>query len=242
MSGPRRTHSLLLAGAAAILPFAALNTVAISPGGAAQPAFAPPQSRMLLTRTLHSPLADGREIVTRRTYEIVILPDGDGFRVDGTLVECQVDAPPALAMLAQIERERPDNGLFPMRLDARGMIVGDNTLPSDGAVRQAGAVVSQAFAGAARAEDSRQAGAFVRQVQGQQAITRWPADLFRPAPGRRYSEQAIALPDGGDGKVTVEISTLPGPSRYATVARTVTTELGALRRVTREEWTLADVS
>lgn len=242
MSRSRHKHALLLAGAAAILPFIVLNAAATGAGLAASPAFAPPSSRMLLTRTLNSPLADGKEVVTRRTYEIVITPDGDGFRVDGTLVDCRVDAPPALAMLAEIERKRPDIGLFPMRLDARGMIVGGNTLPSTHAVERAGHAVEQAFAQSPRPEDAQEAGTFVRQVQDQHAITRWPSDLFRPAPGHRMNQQTLALPDGQDGKVIVEIATLPGSSRYATVERTVTTELGRTKRITREQWTLADAS
>lgn len=242
MSRISRKHAILLAGAAAILPFAALNGIAQSPIEAAPPAFSPPRSPMLLTRTLYSPLADGKEVVTRRVYQIVIVPDGEGFRVDGALVHCEVQAPPALAMLAEIERRRPDIGLFPMRLDPRGMIVGGNTLPSSQSIRQAGALVSQAFARSAQPEDSRQAGSFVSQVEDQESITRWPADLFRPAAGHRTNQQAITLPGGEDGKVTVEISSLPGVSRYATVERTVTTELGNTRRTTREKWTLADAS
>lgn len=242
MSRTSRKHAILLAGAAAILPFAALGTFAASTVEAAPPAFSPPSAPMLLTRTLHSPLADGKEVVTRRVYQIAIVPEGDGFRVDGTLVHCDVQAPPALAMLAEIERRRPDNGLFPMRLDGRGMIVGGNTLPSSQSVRQAGELVNKAFARSAAPEDSRQAGSFVSQVEDQESITRWPADLFRPAEGHRTNQQAITLPGGEDGKVIVEIASLPGASRYATVERTVTTELGNTRRTTREKWTLADAS
>ncbi len=118
-----RSRALFLAGIAAILP----STMAVSAIGTSLSApavhFAPPSDPIMLTRTVWRSLYDGKEIVSRRRYAIQFVPHGDGFAVTGTLVESTIDAPPALAALAEMERRRADATLFPMRLDANGQMV-----------------------------------------------------------------------------------------------------------------------
>jgi hypothetical protein len=115
---------LLLAGAGALFPAA---TGLSSANAAAQPpavsgAFAPPTGPVTMTRTLVRNLADGKQIIVTRRYLIRFTPEGDGYRLDGEQIDAEVVAPSALSGLAEIERKRIDKGLFPARLDARGMI------------------------------------------------------------------------------------------------------------------------
>lgn len=229
--------AILLAGAAAILPATMLSAMPV-PVPSAQ--FSPPDTRLLLTRTLRSPLADGREIVSRRSYDVVIVPDGEGYRVDGQLVEVAVEAPAQLAPIAEIERRRPDTGLFPLWLDARGLLVPARRQFDRSALREAAGVATQVL------DRDLPGGAppgvvdgFVAALEAGAGESRWPEDLFRPTAGRRVERRKVALPDGGSGEVEVEIVASTGDENLARMQRTVTTALGPSKRVTREEWVLA---
>lgn len=239
MAGKKR--SVWLCGTSAMLVAGALSVPAAS---APSPPdnFAPPQAQLLLTRTLHRPLPDGKAIVTRRSYAVRILRDGAGYRVDGTLVETRVDAPPALASLAEIERRRPDNGNFPILLDANGLILGGAGLQSDGSLDRAAAVAAAAIGDSGLpAIDMLQVQAFIKQLPSRAPRSSWPADIFHPSPGKRSESRTIALPGGAEGHVTIEIEAR-GPARdgqLASLSRVVTTDLAGDMRVTREQWQLA---
>ncbi|MCB2072745.1 MAG: hypothetical protein H6917_06425 [Novosphingobium sp.] len=238
-----RASAVWLAGSAALMPVAAFSDPDMQ--STAQPSglFQPPQSTMLLTRTLRRPLPGGKQVVTRRSYEVSILPDGEGFRIDGKLVDVAVEAPENLGALAEIERKRPDKGMFPMRLDAGGML-----LP--GADPQAGATTQEAIALASQQVDSMklaafdmlQARAFVGQFQKRQGLSEWPVDLFRPAPGKRRETRTIPLPNGARGQVTVdtEAQVAAQTGLLSSFTRTVITDLGDDVRATYETWTLAE--
>lgn len=238
-----RSRAVRLGGTAAILVLTALAGPA--PAGVAGPgAFAPPRSQLLLTRTLHRPLPDGKAVVTRRSYEVRILRDGEGYRVEGRLVEAAVDAPPSLAALAEIERARPDSGLFPILLDAQGMIVGGGSVQPDGSLDRAAAIAVQRIGGSGLpALDMLQAQSFVNQLRSRTARSQWPADIFHPAPGKRVEARAVPMPGGGQGHVTIEIEAhgAGAGGLIATLDRVVTSELAGDRRITREQWQLSRI-
>lgn len=244
MTTPRR-HRALLAGAAAMLPLALLSSQAVG----AEPAkrgFAPPRTSFILTRELRRPLPDGKEVVTRRSYEISILPDGTGYRVEGTLVGTEVEAPPALRALAEIERRRQDAGLFPMQLDAQGQIVAVDTVPDRTAAGQATETVGVWLAKAGLSGPDREvAQSFLNQLKGGLAggRTLWPRDLFHPAAGERSETSDFQLPDGDKGSVTVATaaSARPDNGLLDRVERTVVTRMGDSERTTREIWQLGQV-
>jgi hypothetical protein len=239
----KRNFAAWLSGTAAVLPLAALS--ATPPAVAVQGNFSPPETQLVLTRVLHSPLADGKEVIARRSYAVRIMPDGDGFRVDGELLGCEVEAPPPLQALAEIERKRPDTGLFPMRLDRKGMLVASAAAAQPGeATRNAAAIASRSVDRLALDNGERaQAQGFIAQIRSRAAATPWPSDLFRPTPGRRVEQQQFSLPDGGEGRITVEINarTDSASGVLAELERTVVTEMDGSRRVTREEWTIAHI-
>src|SRR5206468_4011573 len=134
--------------------------------------------------------------------------EGEGYRVDGRLVDSAVEAPPALQALAEIERTRPDTGLFPMHLDLRGRIVA--AAPAGASAgeprRRAVEVANEALRRSALApEEKTAAQAFIAQVAARGLTSPVPADLFRPVAGKRVETRRVPLPDGSEGEVTIEV-------------------------------------
>lgn len=232
---------ILLAGVAAVLPVALLNAQAMVRSGAAK--FAPPEAEMVLTRTVHRSLTGGKALLARRRYAVRIVADGAGYRVDGRLIDCDVEAPPALSAIAELERQRPDGGMFPLRLDAAGQIVEVAILRSSQVARQGATLVTARVAQSGlNPADRAQAASFLGAIAARGATgAEWPRDLFRPAPGHRSEVQRLALPDGGEGTVTVSTAARASPANglLEAIERVVVTELGGNRRETREEWSLS---
>ena len=231
--------AIFLAGVAAILPSTAAFPESATTQGAQISQFDPPDTPLILTRTVWRSLVDGKEIISRKRYAVRIVPQAGGFQVTGALFESAVEAPPALAALAEMERRRSDPALLPIQLDSDGRI-----LPEPGgfdpAARLPGAriarqlVRSSDIAGA----DKDQADSLIDQIARAGGIAQWPADLFNPSRQIQRERRRMALPGGSDGEIDVSIAVrgqreggLP-----ATVERTVVTELEGTRKVTREQW------
>ena len=232
------SRAVWIAGAAAILPIAALCAAEAPP---ADLAFRPPTAPLMLTRTLRHVLHDGKAVVTRRSYRVQFAADQNGFQLDGTLAEVTVEAPPGLETLAALERRRPDPSMFPMRLDAAGMILPSPDPAPSGQQRQA---IGAASADIARmnltASDTAQAQGFIAGLQERPYRTYWPRDLFHPVPGMRREQRAIPLAGATGGQVTthIEASSDPASGLLSAFTRTVTTDLGGDKRVIVEQWTL----
>lgn len=233
---------LMLAGAAALLPPVASQVSAQSADQASRP-FAPPDSPLVLTRTVWRTLADGKEIVVRRRYAVQFTRHGDGFLLDGKLLDSAVDAPPLLAALASIERGRSDEGLFPLLLDPAGRILAAATaqpgapLQRDNARERAQSLLASTPLPAVQRQET---GAFLSQLAIQGAMAVWPADLFNPASGERRERRRIALPGGQEGAVDVSVKAGDAQTNGLpqAVERTVTTIMEGTSRTTRERWTL----
>jgi hypothetical protein len=237
--------ALLLAGAAALLPVVAGQVSAQSTAASSQP-FAPPESPQVLTRTVWRTLSDGNQIVVRRRYEVQFSRHADGFRLDGRLLDAAVEAPLLLAALAEIERKRSDEGMFPVLIDAAGRIR-ESVSARRGSPAQRDDARVQAqrlLAGTPQPLAEQQAsGTFLAQVADHGALTAWPVDLFNPATGERHERRRIALPDGQEGEVAVSVK-VTEPQQFGlprSVERTVTTVMAGTSRTSREQWTLVPV-
>lgn len=233
--------AILLAGVAAVMPAAMLNAQTIAPAGTAQ--FIPPDTELVLTRTIHRSLTGGKELLTRRRYAVRIVADGLGYRVDGQLIDCAVEAPPALHAIAELERKRSDDGLFPIRLDAAGRIV-ESTLARSADVHGHGvALVAERVSHSPLSlPEKAQAATFLTTIAARGATgAEWPRDLFRPASGRRSEVKRLALPDGSEGTVTVSTAARASTTSglLEAIERVVVSDLGGDRRETREEWSLS---
>lgn len=220
---------------------AAVAAASPAPAPADTAAFILPDGPINLTRTVRRTLPDGKEVIATRSYEVRVARDGGGYRVEGRLLSAQVDAPPSLEALAAIERKRGDDSLFPFRLDAQGLIVSP-AAPGDGASLQAAGIAARHAIAKGRLAPAqrREAEAAVGQIMARGAAgsgAQWPADLFRPALGRRTSVTAISLPGGRAGTVTtaIEVTREAGAAR---IERTVVTETGGNRRTIREIYML----
>lgn len=236
-----KRNALLLAGMAALMPLTMAGARQSEIHGATARHFAMPEIPLLLTRTVQRTLRDGGEIVIRRSYALRFSRLGKGFRVDGELVESTFSAPPKFGLLAQIERSRKDEGLFPILLDEAGRIVGGRA-PQDPKAHEAGqraaldALARMRLSGEIR----REAEGFIRSISRSGGPAPWPADLFHPDAADRTERRHIALPGGDEGEVTVsfEAEGICAGSVPASVERTVVTEFAGTREVSRESWTM----
>lgn len=226
------------ASSVSILSLLALSALGGGSALASEPAFITLSDGLTLTRELRSPLTDGTEVVARRTYSIAILPDGDGWRVEGQLISAEVDAPPSLRPLAEVERTRPDSGLFPMYLDASGRLRPahtSGTTAGPGAVRAA--LVSGGLAQTDRR--TRQAAApLVGQVGAMPLRSPVPEALFALDLADGTSSRHMTLPD--QGEVTIEMCEhgADGQGQLRRIDRVVTTRVGQSTRRVQEQWLL----
>lgn len=233
-------RTLLLAGIATLLP---VELAAQQPQTLAQGTknFAPPQNPLVLSRTVWRSLPDGKHIMVRRSYEVRIAVEGDGYVVDGALIDTVVEAPPPVAMLADLERKRPEAGPFPLRLDRHGQITGTNAESAEKSARAEAArtsaiIINQVGRNALpRAESLAALNRVLAAANGGAA---WPVDLFNPTRNRHHEVRRVALPSGNQGEVDVSINverTTAGdlPQQFE---RTVITRLDGSERISREVW------
>ncbi len=231
------------AGLALLLSVMAGATAVSARAGSPAPAFAPPSVPLVLTRTVHRPLPDGEQITVTRRYEIRFSPDGTGYRLDGRLLDARVDAPPRLARLAERELSRTDTALFPVSLDAQGMIrtvanVADHGL----AAQQAMPGVQELLDKSGMPPEDREGVA--RSMDMLAASNRgsaWPVFLFNPGSSERTTVSEIKLRDGTVGRAETRIRAeelTPGglPRR---IERIITTTVAQTERRTREVWTIS---
>jgi hypothetical protein len=207
------------------------------------PGFAPPLDRpVILTRILTRSLFDGNRILVARSWRITLAREPGGYRVTGEQVASRVEAPPALASLAAMERARTEPSLFPLRLDDSGRMIGDaagyggeQTL-----FDQAAALVA---ARAAQGSQGAEAERFLAQISAmaQGPITsHWPSLLFVPGEAETLSRDLI-LPDGRSGRFASEVERIgggPGGLPSAVERRIVTIVEGS-ESATSERWTFA---
>lgn len=238
-------NAIWLASAAAVMPVAAMAIHATPAQANYAHRFTPPSEPMILTRTLRRELPGGAEIKAQRSYEIRFVAERDGYRIDGRLIDVQIETPPVLRTLAAIERNRPDTGMFPIHTDRQGILkFGNKPLP--GASHRQASTVSRQQVGSLplQVNDAGVAKTFVSQFENKTGYTAWPADLFIPSPGARSEVKEMPMPDGALGKVSILIDARANGASglLESFARTVTTDLGGNTRTTEEIWTLASAS
>lgn len=234
-----RLRMLLLAGVAALVPAAVGMTQADASIQPVTAAFAPPSTPMIMTRMLVRTLADGKQVVITRRFVIRFTPDDGGYRLDGEQIDATVSAPPMLAGLAEIERNRVEKGLFPALLDSRGMLRVSGSTRDSATTLAALTKGHQIVAAAAIPIDAkRERSAVLNQVGSSASGSAWPVFLFNPGLQERVERRKLPLPDGGEGEVEVRITVqgLMACGLPQAIERTVTTRLSGTSRVTREVW------
>ena len=204
--------------------------------------FSPPPGLMILTRALRRSLSDGKEVVTRRSYEIRFVAEAGGFRVDGRLVSVEVEVPPRLAALAAMERARADDGLFPLHLTPRGLIAEqqDETNPGTPQTRQlADRMIAKMPIPPGERVDAR---GFITTLLAHPEIAggHWPAELFHPMSGTSEESRDYALADGSPARITATITAHgDGPGGLLqSFERVIVTQTHGMAQENHERWTL----
>ena len=234
---------LLAAAAASALTGMGDASAATSDASGCSSPFAAPGQPMMLTRMLRHELGAGQEVVTRRSYLIQMTAMATGFRVDGDLTGVEVTVPPNLEPIAQLERDRRDDGLFPILLDRQGAISSQSASAAPVVPPAAHKVASTIIAGAALSSGERaEALHFVDALLNARGgvLTQWPADLFRPAEARRTTTTRFPLANGETGEVSVTLEAAADGQCGLLRAfdRMVVTNIGGLQRLSHERWTL----
>lgn len=231
-------------GAGILAPAQAASPVAAMISG---DVFAPPVGRaMILSRTVIRDLPGGKQIVATRRYRVRFLRNGAGYRLDGTLIASEISAPEQLRELAEMERKRPDDGLFPLELDGSGQIVGGGEAGQGDrqATEAALRTVDAMLADSPSANGAEQDQAFLARLRMAVAgplSAHWPVALFIPGTQVDRQERSFRLPDGSEGHFVSEVqrkSAADGGTMNE-AERRITTSIGGEDSVALERWTLA---
>lgn len=202
-----------------------------------------PAGRFTLVRTLQRGLIDGKNIVVRRTWEIGFLQQSNGFLVNGRTTNVEVDAPPPLAALAAIEKNRSSGEDFPLRLDKGGLIAFSD-LPESGLDMEAVSVAASQFMAKAdfSASEREITHSFLSQIDraAHALISRFPSDLFFPTTEPMEQSRLMELPNGLTGEVQVRYvaETHADSALLRSSQRLVTTTIGASSMQSSESWKL----
>jgi hypothetical protein len=198
---------------------------------------------MLFRRILQRELAGGFAIVVEREFGIGFRPVVGGYQIGGRQMAVTVDAPPNLEAYARLEREREEDGMFPLVLDEHGLIrFGPEGRP-DTNIASALELAMAQLSGELAAQDEReQAQGFVLGLQRAAGTiaSAMPVDLFVPPATLQQASRAMTLPDGTSGSLSTEYSGTISPETglLAEARRAIITDTGGSRRETVETWTL----
>jgi hypothetical protein len=225
------------------LPAMAGQALALPPADGQAPRFTPPATPMLYTRRLQRELADGKLFIVTRSFAIRFQPVADGFLVTGEQVDVEVDAPASLASFVQLERQRVEQGMFPLTLTATGQIVGLKEVNQAPQLDSAIARVLTNIAEVVRpAADAAQLARFARAIHENALLllTTLPPDLFAPEREEHRESRTLNLPDGAEGIVTASYraSRASGSGLLQAAEREIVTEVDGHRKRTLESWTL----
>jgi hypothetical protein len=236
----RLTARMLIGLCASAMP---MTSLAATPAATTCSAgFVAPAGSLRFSRELRRSLFDGKELVVTRHYRITFAATPKGTRVEGSLTGTDVEVPERLAALADLERKRQDDSMFPLMLDSTGRIVESH---ADGAALSGkaqplaeGLIAGAGLDGLAQEQAAR----FVESLFSAQGpgINQWPAQLFRPGEQPSQVRQELPLPGGGKGAVTITLEPVSaGPcGLMQRLERRVETLVGTQVRRTREIWTL----
>ena len=201
-----------------------------------------PSRPVTLRRELERQLGDGASLRVVRDWQVTFQAVAAGATVSGRQQMCEVDVPPPLQALGDIERKREVTGLFPMTLSAQGLITiwtDPEPVSIASAVRQASRAIEKSSLASADIRDAK--GYFARiGKMAAQFVSKVPRDLFFPEAGQRRETRNLKLPDGmtGSYEVTIEADARASDGLLVSSERRIVTRIGDSSRLARERWTL----
>jgi hypothetical protein len=201
-----------------------------------------PAGPIRLRRELERGLGGGASLIVTRDWECRFFANREGARIEGRQVDVSVMAPPALAALAEIERKREVSGLFPLKLDRGGAIVGWPSGEANVAravERAAREIDKKAVEQSAQADAKRYVAEIGRTAA--ELVSQVPRDLFYPQTGKRTETRSLDLPGGEKGsyEITIFAKSRRSDGLLETSERRIVTRIGGSARVSRETWTIA---
>ena len=201
-----------------------------------------PDEPVQLQRVLMRSLGAESSITVSRTWECRFASTAEGARIEARQIAVDVQAPAGLAALAQLERKREVTGLFPMTLDATGMMTGwaGGTADLQTAVAAARRIIeSRELDGPSMQHASRYVADMGRIAAD--LVSQVPRDLFFPEPGEKRQERALDLPGGGKGHYELIISAraCAQSGLLERSDRRIVTRIGDSLRTSSERWSIA---
>lgn len=203
-----------------------------------------PAGPMRLGRRVTRELRDGETLIVAREWDIAFAPMGRGFSVAGQQVDVVVEAPAVLGALAEIERSRSTEGMFPIMLDQSGMIMtaGSNMdeRDFDAAVIEAEKTIAET-SGTLSDRNARLMHLAQLQKAGSTMLEQMPRDLFFPDAKSVRTVKPLALADGttGEFEFTYTAHTAEGGPWLSRAERKIVTRIGDDKRYSSELWTLS---
>lgn len=205
-----------------------------------------PTQPLRLRRRLERSLRDGNRITVERIWQIGFARMAQGIAVTGVQIFVDVDTPPALASLAELERKRSTQDMWPVRLTASGLIhaAGSGSRGQD--VEEAARIASDMIAARPipAAQRDREIAILTQLAKAQSSLLdRMPDDLFFPTAGPLHTVRKVDLPGGlvGEFELRYEAQAVSGKGWLERARREVVTRLAGTWQSAREEWTLSDL-
>lgn len=233
-----------LIASAALAQLFALGWARPAMGQSGSARFAPAAGPYRLTRTVERQLGRAGKLVVARTWALTFTQQARGFGVTGAQTGVTIDAPPVLAPLAQIERERVEEAMFPLLLDGSGVMAARAAGRSDDAVAEAVEAVRARLATQQfTAGDLALASQFMDSLQaaGHSALAAWPLDLFAPGNRSATDRREVALPGGTTGTLTIATTAAADPATGVMqhFERRIDTVVSGLTKTGKERFDLA---
>jgi len=243
IGGTDRRGALRLALAAAIAPTLVTRDAQAQaiPGGLIDP----PALPMIYNRTVSRDLVDGKRFSVSRAFRLEFQRFSEGFMLQGQQDDVSVNAPPELAPFAELEAARDESHIFPLALNPFGLILSRDQQVANGPVVQEAVDRTLEALREQQLEEQERTSletlASAVHSASQRITAHMPIDLFAPAGQLRQEEQSIALPHGGQGRVTTRFEGQidSGTGLMSAAYREIITEVGGNRRTTSEHWNLA---
>lgn len=206
-----------------------------------------PETPLRLQRRLERALGEGVTLSVERSWEVRFARQGRGIVLSGIQIAAAVNAPPNLSDLAEIEQRRDASAMFPLMLSETGLILSpageppvDDALTA--ALRAAEAMIDRQPAPADARERSRTYLGMIHQA-GSGQFDSWPSDLFFPLGAPVERSETLALPDGLTGSFALFYTARAQADApwLDQAERRVVTRIGALERVSSEQWSLGPI-
>lgn len=202
-----------------------------------------PDSIMILSRRIERPLSDGQMIIMKRSWEVRFMRSGQGVAVEGHQTQVDVKAPAKLSELAQIERSRSTDSLFPILLSPKGEIIGAGMINEESELSRAVEAAARLIEKSSKSDQEKRSALYyltTLQAAGNSVAEALPPDLFYPAAGESRDLRKINLPGGQIGEIElIRSSQLAAGHRWMdSTQRKIVTRVAGTSQESLETWTM----